>query len=55
MTDKKSWWVLYERTYSNSMWDTDYKQLSDGRWFLCYEDYTSRFVAGYSVFESATA
>ena len=48
-------WVRYERTYSNSMWHTDYKQLSDGRWFLSYEDDASRFVTGYGVFESATA
>lgn len=24
----KSKWVRYERTYSNSLWHTDYKQLS---------------------------
>ena len=47
-------WVRYERTYSNSMWHTDYKQLDDGRWFLCYEDDASRFVTGYGVFEHAT-
>ena len=39
-------WVRYERTYSNSMWHTDYKQLNDGRWFLCYEDDASCFVTG---------
>ena len=39
-------WVRYERTYSNSMWHTDYKQLSDGWRFLCYEDDASRFVTG---------
>ena len=47
--------VRYERTYSNSMWHTDYKQLNDGRWFLGYEDDASRFVAGYGVFGNATA
>jgi putative transposase len=47
-------WVRYERTYSNSMWHTDYKQLDGGRWFLCYEDDASRFVTGYGVFEGAT-
>ena len=47
-------WVRYERTHSNSMWHTDYKQLDDGRWFLCYEDDASRFVTGYGVFEHAT-
>ena len=48
-------WVRYERTYSNSMWHTDYKQLNDGRWFLGYEDDASRFVTGYGVFRNATA
>ena len=47
--------MRYERTYSNSMWHTDYKQLNDGRWFLCYEDDASRFVTGYGVFGNATA
>ena len=28
--------------YSNSLWHTDYKQLYDGRWFLCHEDDASR-------------
>ena len=27
-------WIRYERTYSNSMWHTDFKLLDDGRWFL---------------------
>ncbi len=36
------------------MWHTDYKQLHDGRWFLCYEDDASRFVTGYGVFDAAT-
>ena len=36
------------------MWHTDYKHLDDGRWFLCYEDDTSRFVTGYGMFEHAT-
>ncbi len=52
-------WVRYERTYSNSMWHTDWKQIRggmyDGRWFLCYEDDASRFVTGYGVFDNATA
>ena len=47
-------WVRYERTYSNSMWHTDYKQLDDGRWFLSYEDDASRFVVGWGVFKEAT-
>ena len=47
-------WIRYERTYSNSMWHTDFKLLDDGRWFLCYEDDASRFVTGYGAFEHAT-
>ena len=33
---------------------TDFKLSDDGRWFLCYEDYASRFVTGYGAFEHAT-
>ncbi len=51
---KKRRWVRYERTYSNSLWHTDYKLLDDGRWFLCYEDDASRFVTGYGMFDNAT-
>ena len=51
---KRRKWIRFERTYSNSMWHTDYKQLDNGRWFLCYEDDASRFVIGYGVFEHAT-
>ena len=40
--------------HSNSLWHTDYKQLDDGRWFLCYEDDASRFVTGWGVFKEAT-
>ena len=40
--------------HSNSLWHTDYKQLDDGRWFLCYEDDASRFVTGWGVFREAT-
>ncbi len=51
---KKRRWIRYERTYSNSLWHTDYKLLDDGRWFLCYEDDASRFVTGYGMFDNAT-
>ena len=47
-------WVRYERRYSNSMWHTDYAQLTDGRWFLAYMDDASRFITGYGVFSNAT-
>ena len=51
---KRRKWIRFERTYSNSMWHTDYKLLDDGRWFLCYEDDASRFVTAYGTFERAT-
>ena len=50
--------IRYERTHSDSLWHTDWKQIHggmhDGRWFLCYEYNTSRFVTGYGIFDSAT-
>jgi putative transposase len=52
---RKRKWVRYERTYSNSMWHTDWKQLDDGRWLICYEDDASRFIAGYGIFDNATS
>ena len=51
---EKRKWVRYERTYSNSMWHTDYKLLDDGRWFIAYQDDASRFIVGYGVFGEAT-
>ena len=55
---KRRRWVRYERTHSNSLWHTDWKQIRggmhDGRWFLCYEDDASRFVTGYGIFDNAT-
>ena len=48
-------WVRYERTYANSMWRTDCKQLDDGRWFIAYRDDVSRFIVGHGVFVEATA
>jgi len=47
-------WIRYERTYSNSMWHTDYKMLPDGRWLVSYEDDASRLITGYGVFDNAT-
>ena len=52
---KRRKWIRYKRTYSNSMWHTDYKQLDDGCWFIPYEDDASRFVTGWSVFDEAAA
>ena len=33
--------------HSNSMWHTDYMQLDDGRWFICYLVDASRFVTAW--------
>ena len=51
---KRKKWIRFERTYSNSMWHTDWKQLDDGRWFLCYQDDVSRFITHHGVFVEAT-
>ncbi len=49
-------WIRYERTYSNSLWHADWKQLKDGsRWLICYMDDASRFIVGYGVFQEATS
>jgi len=48
-------WVRYERTYSNSMWHTDWKLLDDGRWLICYQDDASRFIIDHGIFENATS
>ncbi|MBS7623389.1 transposase family protein [Candidatus Bathyarchaeota archaeon] len=48
-------WVRYEREQSMSLWHTDWKQLSDGRWWIAYMDDASRLILGYGVFQEATA
>ena len=53
--ERRRKWVRYERTYPNSMWHTDYKQLDDGRWFIAYQDDASRFITRFGVFDHATA
>ncbi|MCE2508350.1 MAG: hypothetical protein J4G04_03490 [Nitrosopumilaceae archaeon] len=40
--------------HSNSMWHTDYMQLDDGRWFICYLVDASRFVTAWGGFPEAT-
>ena len=52
---KRRKWIRYERTYSNSLWHTDYKLLDDGRWFIAYLDDASRFVTAYGMFNEATS
>ena len=45
----------YVKRYSNTMWHTDYKLLSDGRWLVSYQDDASRKILARGVFERATA
>ena len=48
-------WIRYERTYSNSLWHVDYKQLPDGTWLVAYQDDASRYIVGYGVFSEPTS
>jgi putative transposase len=48
-------WVRYEREHSMSLWHTDWKQLSDGAWWIAYMDDASRLIVSYGVFQEATA
>jgi len=52
---KRRKWVRYEREHSMSLWHMDWKQLSDGRWWIAAEDDASRLIVGYGVFQQATA
>ena len=51
---KRRTWIKYEREHSNSLWHTDWKQLDNGEWVICYQDDASRFVTGHGVFKHAT-
>ena len=53
--ERRRKWVRYERTYSNSMWHTDCKQLDDERWFIAHQGDVSRFIVGHGIFTGATA
>jgi putative transposase len=52
---KRRKWVRYEREHSMSLWHMDWKQLSDGCWWIAAEDDASRLIVGYGVFQEATA
>src|SRR3989304_604051 len=43
---RKHAYVRFERDHSNSMWQTDWKQLDGGAWLTAYLDDHSRFVPG---------
>ena len=48
-------WIRYERRHSNSLWHTDYHQLSIGRYIVPFLDDASRFILGYGVVSNETA
>lgn len=48
-------WVRYEREHSMSLWHMDWKQLSDGSWWIAAMDDASRLIVNYGVFQEATA
>ena len=52
---KRRKWIRWERSHSNMMWHTDFKQLKDGRWFLGYGDDAARKIVGHGIFEHATS
>jgi putative transposase len=52
---KRRRWVRYEREHSMSLWHMDWKQLSDGRWWIAAMDDASRLIVNYGVFQEATA
>lgn len=52
---KQRKYVKYERKHSNTLWHTDYTQLSDGRWLIKYVDDSSRYIVGHGIFASATS
>ena len=52
---KKRKWIRYERKHSNSLWHTDYHQLTDGKFIVPFLDDASRFITGYEVFDRETA
>ncbi len=51
----KKKWIRYERTYSNSLWHTDWKLLEGKGWLIAYLDDASRFILAYGLFPEATS
>jgi transposase InsO family protein len=52
---KRRKWVRYEQEHSMSLWHMDWKQLSDGRWWIAAMDDASRLIMNYGVFQDPTA
>ena len=51
---KRKKWIRYERKHSMELWHTDWFYFN-GKWAIAYLDDASRLIAGYGVFENATA
>lgn len=51
---RKHAYVRFEREHSNSMWQTDWKQVDASRWLTAYLDDHSRFVPGAVIAEAPT-
>src|SRR3990172_7229128 len=51
---KKHAYIRFEREHSNSLWQTDWKQVDADHWLTAYLDDHSRFVPGAVITESAT-
>ncbi len=51
---KKHAYIRFEREHSNSLWQTDWKQVDAGTWLTAYIDDHSRFVPGAVLTDSAT-
>lgn len=51
---KKHDYIRFEREHSNSMWQTDLKQIDADNWLTAYIDDHSRFVPGATIVDSPT-
>ena len=47
-------YVRFEREHSMSLWQGDWKQLDDGRWWLAFMNDASRRIMCYGIFDKAT-
>jgi putative transposase len=50
---KRRKWVRYEREYSMSLWQGDWKMLGE-KWIIAFMDDASRFITCYGIFDNAT-
>lgn len=48
-------YLRYERHHSNTLWHTDYTQLSNKKWLIMYIDDSSRLIVGWGIFDHATS